>query len=746
MNLKIHFIGLFLMLLAIVPATMQAQNRLILQAENGVFSGTVETEHAGYTGSGFVDTENATGSYLQFEFSIKDAGETIIHIFYAHGKTDNRLAAVYLNDSLAVASLSFPPTGAFTTWVEQQTKVVLNAGTNVLRLVALTSGGLVNIDRIEVEGEQGPVQYKLNLMVTGNGTVRVSPQGPYFNEGTEVTLEAIDNEVARFDHWEGALDGTGHVGKLMMDRACTVKACFVKIKASVYYCAPDGNDLDGDGSAGHPFFNLQKAVDLVSGGDTIYMKGGVYPYSTRININTGGDEKNPIALLSVPGERAMLDFSSMADADANQGIRLTGSYWHFYRLDITGAGDNGLLIERNKPSGGSYSDVVALTDQAHHNCIEFCSFYRNRDSGIQLKNLAENNSIINCDSYYNRDSSDGDADGFAPKMTVGTGNYFYGCRAWQNSDDGWDLYLKCEEDGFPQDMLTTIENCWCWNNGFLEDGTEGDGNGNGFKLGGSSDKNQRHDVVLIRCLSFNNLQKGFDQNNNMGNMTLINCTGFATPYTSNSSHYTYRIDGTTLPEGKKLVEINNLAVWDGITSRTKSKWALCEMKGGEATTCNYQVSDSNFVSVSPVGVDAPRKEDGNLPDIDFMKIKPGNRLLIDAGTRTDGLSFWGEQPDLGCFETLATGRENLRTPEADLILFPNPCHDRVTISWNQPATGLVVLDLFDASGHKVLQKAICQGKISGGLLGLTLPNLKPGLYVLNIKTSVGIQQEKLMVR
>src|SRR4029077_20715569 len=46
---------------------------------------------------------------------------------------------------------------------------------------------------------------------------------------------------------------------------------------------------------------------------------------------------------------------------------------------------------------------------------------------------------------------------------------------------------------------------------------------------------------------------------------------------------------------------------------------------------------------------APRKADGSLPDIDFMRLVAGSHL-IDAGVDV-GLPFNGSAPDLGYFET-----------------------------------------------------------------------------------------------
>jgi hypothetical protein len=77
------------------------------------------------------------------------------------------------------------------------------------------------------------------------------------------------------------------------------------------------------------------------------------------------------------------------------------------------------------------------------------------------------------------------------------------------------------------DVTTTLENCWAFRNGYLEDGTDAgeNANGNGFKMGGSDDKTLAHNFILKNCLAFSNKAKGFDQNSNRGSMTLYNCTG-----------------------------------------------------------------------------------------------------------------------------------------------------------------------------------------------------------------------------
>jgi hypothetical protein len=61
-----------------------------------------------------------------------------------------------------------------------------------------------------------------------------------------------------------------------------------------------------------------------------------------------------------------------------------------------------------------------------------------------------------------------------------------------------------------------------------------------------------------------------------------------------------------------------------------------------------RISEDDFVSIDTAGVFGPRKEDGSLPDVDFMKLAK-NSQLIDKGEDV-GLPFFGDAPDLGAFE------------------------------------------------------------------------------------------------
>ncbi len=483
------------------------------------------------------------------------------------------------------------------------------------------------------------------------------------------------------------------------------------------FVAPDGDDLH-DGSFDNPLRTVPEALKKISLGDTIYMRGGVYKETSRITIGTdkNGEENNRYYLFAWQDERPILDFSNQAFG--SQGMSLKAGYWHIYGIDIKGAGDNGMYID-----GGS------------NNIIEFCSFYENRDTGLQLSNGAANNQIINCDSYYNADPSDyGDADGFAPKLTVGSGNYFYGCRAWGNCDDGWDGYLRGADD-----VTTTLENCWTWGNGYLKDGSDPgpQANGNGFKMGGGDNSNSldlRHHMNLSNCLAFENKNKGFDQNNNAGSMTLFNCTGY------NNITADFRIK-RELKAGETLTVKNCIAY---LGSAELGDFAIQE---ANSWLPGFNVDEADFISLEYGEADAPRNSDGSLPDITFLNLAEGSDL-IDAGVDV-GLPYNGLAPDLGAFETdfasnISWG--HIFPDNSDLEQnYPNPFNPVTAIGYRLSALSEVDLSIYTINGQKVTSLVNDRQPAGEYVVNWDASGFASGVYICSLTTNFGLVQTRKMI-
>lgn len=306
------------------------------------------------------------------------------------------------------------------------------------------------------------------------------------------------------------------------------------------YVAPDGT-AEGDGSEVNPKrITDVLAYNVLKPGDTVLVKPGTYKLTAPIRLTTydNGAYNNYITIKNASQtEKAVLDFSALDFLGTNRGVEIDGDFWYWYGIDICGAGDNGMYI------GGSY------------NVIENCEFYNNRDTGLQLGRAMGDysnieywpsyNLIKNCTSYNNYDNETygENADGFAAKLTVGYGNIFDGCIAYRNSDDGWDLFAKTDSGNIGAVILY---NCVAFENGFIaepqqefhkkfptyntelnEPNTNSyltrDGDGNGFKLGGSV---MEGDVFLYNCQSFNNRMHGVTDNSNPGVLSIRNFTAY----------------------------------------------------------------------------------------------------------------------------------------------------------------------------------------------------------------------------
>jgi hypothetical protein len=358
---------------------------------------------------------------------------------------------------------------------------------------------------------------------------------------------------------------------------------------------------------------LLTALAKVKAGESIFLNGGTYVMNAKISLSASGSTGNEIKFLGqLDGTRAKLDFSAMPEASSNQGIVLSGSYIHIKAIDIYKAGDNGIEVKGN------------------NNVIEFCSFSECSDTGLQIDNGASNNTILNCDSYFNADSTLENADGFACKLTAGTGNKFIGCRAWQNLDDGWDGYLRGTDN-----ITTSYTNCWAIKNGYLKNGTKGAGDGNGFKTGGSDDKLLKHNGIYKNCIATGNVADGFDHNSNRGNVEIYNCSAY-----SNGNNYNF---SSTNPLAKLTVK-NSCAI--GAYGSVKADVLDVTNNGWQ----NSLVTDATDFESTDIGqLIQARKADGSLPDVTFMKLKATSDL-IDKGIVIEGIPYLGVAPDIGAFE------------------------------------------------------------------------------------------------
>src|SRR5258706_467473 len=123
------------------------------EAENATISqGTVASNHTGFSGAGFVDYTNVTGSYVEFTVTAATAGTATLAIRYANGTTVNRPMNISVNGATVASNLAFNGTTNWDTWATKTVSAVLNAGANTVRATATTANGGPNVDELTVGG------------------------------------------------------------------------------------------------------------------------------------------------------------------------------------------------------------------------------------------------------------------------------------------------------------------------------------------------------------------------------------------------------------------------------------------------------------------------------------------------------------------------------------------------------------------------------------------------------------------
>ena len=124
----------------------------IQENETGVcgYDGDIETEWAGYTGDGYINTDNSNGAGIDYSIDVLAAGTYTFTWQYANGSSSR--SASLLIDGVEATTLSFAGTGAWTTWESVSVQVTLTTGVKDVRLEATNSSGLANIDYMNVVG------------------------------------------------------------------------------------------------------------------------------------------------------------------------------------------------------------------------------------------------------------------------------------------------------------------------------------------------------------------------------------------------------------------------------------------------------------------------------------------------------------------------------------------------------------------------------------------------------------------
>jgi Fungal chitosanase of glycosyl hydrolase group 75/Alpha-galactosidase, CBM13 domain len=133
------------------PPTTPPTGSTLFEAETGTLSagGTFDSNHLGFTGTGFANTANAVGAFVDIPVTAAAAGTKTLSFRYSDGTTVARPATISVNGT-SRGTLNFPMTANWDTWATASISVPLTAGTNTIRVTGTTAVGAANIDSVTV--------------------------------------------------------------------------------------------------------------------------------------------------------------------------------------------------------------------------------------------------------------------------------------------------------------------------------------------------------------------------------------------------------------------------------------------------------------------------------------------------------------------------------------------------------------------------------------------------------------------
>lgn len=138
--------GVCLTDLSIQPCTGSMEAEAICDVD-----GSIDSNNGGFSGTGFVNTTNAQGSFVNWVFNSDIDQTATISFRYANGGTTSRDGEITINGNTA-GKLILPPTGSWSTWSVTSVNVDVVRWSNELIVTATSADGLANIDLIGFSG------------------------------------------------------------------------------------------------------------------------------------------------------------------------------------------------------------------------------------------------------------------------------------------------------------------------------------------------------------------------------------------------------------------------------------------------------------------------------------------------------------------------------------------------------------------------------------------------------------------
>ena len=156
--------------------------KAVIQGEDFLdIVGVKEATNGGYSGDGYANVDNKSGSTVKYGITVAEAGKYTLYLQFANGK-GTRTASLKVGEVTAVEEIVMESTDSWTTWKNISFELELPEGYSEITFESTSSEGMANIDYIGWTSDKlyaGKVEFSTTSIKASKNSTKLGTKSPY---------------------------------------------------------------------------------------------------------------------------------------------------------------------------------------------------------------------------------------------------------------------------------------------------------------------------------------------------------------------------------------------------------------------------------------------------------------------------------------------------------------------------------------------------------------------------------------